>query len=314
MIAYNHERFVEQALNSVLAQRTNFDWEIVFGEDCSTDRTREIVQQITAANPDRIRLLLPEKNVGMMRNFMATAEACRGEYIAMLEGDDFWLDPDKLQKQVDFLDAHPELSTCFGPVWIVDESGEPLPVQPRQNLTGSRYTLAQFLNGEFLPRTCSAMYRRGLFIGFPEWFHSLPGADYALHVLNGQHGDFGFMNCEMAAYRVHSGGIWTQGYSYAEWNSAPVELQIRRLVAMIDLEVAARRILDSKYDELLRRRIVTNLFRLATTQWAACDWSEMRRSLWRALREKPWGTNYSFTWIAQALLVSHFPFISRQKR
>ena len=92
MITYNHERFIAQAIESVLMQETDFRVELVIGEDCSTDGTRAIVREFGERFPERIRLLLPEHNLGMMPNFVATLSACRGQYVALLEGDDYWTD------------------------------------------------------------------------------------------------------------------------------------------------------------------------------------------------------------------------------
>ncbi len=112
MITYNHEQYIEQAVRSVMMQETDFDYELVIGEDCSTDRTREIVLRLKEEFPDKIRLLLPEKNLGMIPNFVATYEACRGEYIALCEGDDYWTHPKKLQIQVDYMKGS-ECRMCF---------------------------------------------------------------------------------------------------------------------------------------------------------------------------------------------------------
>ena len=108
MMTYNHETFIGQAIESVLAQETPFDWELVVGEDCSTDGTRAVVQEYCARFPDKIRLLPGDRRIGQMPNFARTIKACRGEYIAKLEGDDYWTDPKKMEKQVQFLDAHPD--------------------------------------------------------------------------------------------------------------------------------------------------------------------------------------------------------------
>src|SRR5438132_1821213 len=96
MITYNHERFIAQALDSILAQRVNFDYEIVIGEDCSTDGTRDILMDFHRRYPDRIVLLLRDHNLGVMRNFEATLGACRGRYLALLEVDDYWTSENKL--------------------------------------------------------------------------------------------------------------------------------------------------------------------------------------------------------------------------
>jgi glycosyltransferase involved in cell wall biosynthesis len=113
MITYNQDQFVGQAIESVLSQQVDFEYELVIGEDCSTDRTREIVASFGAKFPDRIRLLLPKSNLGMQENFKATLAACSGQYVAILEGDDYWTSPLKLKRQVEFLDAHSDCAMCF---------------------------------------------------------------------------------------------------------------------------------------------------------------------------------------------------------
>ena len=123
MITYNHERFIAQAIEGVLMQQTDFAVELVIGEDCSTDGTRAIVRRYGERYPERIRLLLQERNLGARANALATLNACRGQYIALCEGDDYWTDPTKLQKQVDFLESHPECSLCFHRVLVVYEDG-----------------------------------------------------------------------------------------------------------------------------------------------------------------------------------------------
>src|ERR1700686_765845 len=112
LITYNHEPFIAQVLQSILDQRVNFDYEIVVGEDCSTDRTREILMNFHYRYPGRIVPLLRDRNLGMMLNLKQTPSACQGKYVALIEGDDYWTCEDKLQKQVDFLDSHPEYAIC----------------------------------------------------------------------------------------------------------------------------------------------------------------------------------------------------------
>jgi glycosyltransferase involved in cell wall biosynthesis len=108
MITYNHAPYIAQAIECVLAQKTNFPFELVIGEDCSTDGTREIVFDYAKRFPDIIRVITSDKNVGMKKNSLRTTEACQGKYIAYCEGDDYWHRDDKLQIQVDYLEARPE--------------------------------------------------------------------------------------------------------------------------------------------------------------------------------------------------------------
>ena len=104
MTTYNHEKFISQAIESVLCQRTTFGVEVVIGEDCSTDNTLAICKEYEAQYPDRVRVVASESNIGMHRNYRRTIEACRGKYIAMLDGDDWFSDMDKLQIQVEQLE------------------------------------------------------------------------------------------------------------------------------------------------------------------------------------------------------------------
>ncbi len=207
MITYNHENFIAQAIESVLMQQTNFDFELVIGEDCSTDRTRAIIADYAERFPDKIRLLPREKNLGASHNFVETLQSCRGQYLALLEGDDYWTSPHKLQKQVDLLDSHPECVICFHNVkaFYQDES---LPsyeyCDPDQKEVS---TLDDLLVKNFIP-TCSTMFRRGLFGDFPDWFHTSRMGDWPLHIFNARHGNIRYINENMGAYRLHNGGAW----------------------------------------------------------------------------------------------------------
>jgi glycosyltransferase involved in cell wall biosynthesis len=216
MLTYNHERYIAQAIESVLAQR-GVEFELGISEDCSTDRTREIVDEYAARHPDRIRVLPPEPNLGMTRAFVRGLEAATGRYVALLDGDDYWTSPDKLRIQADYLDAHPECAICFHNVTVRYEDGsvEPHPFhtpEPRQYLSRVMprpvSTLADVVRGNFI-QTCSVMFRRGLFDAFPSWFTDLAVADWPLHVLNAEHGDIGYIDADMAVYRVHAGGVWS---------------------------------------------------------------------------------------------------------
>jgi glycosyltransferase involved in cell wall biosynthesis len=108
MVTYNQAEFIRHAIDSVLSQRTDFPFELVIGEDCSTDGTREIVADYESRYPDLVRVITSETNVGARENFYRVMKACRGKYVACCEGDDYWHDHLKLQKQADFLEARPE--------------------------------------------------------------------------------------------------------------------------------------------------------------------------------------------------------------
>jgi len=207
MMAYNHEAFIAQAVESVVMQDTEFDYEIVIGEDCSTDRTRQILLDFQRRHPDRIRLLLPDQNLGPHQNFVQTLQACQGEYTAMLEGDDYWTSPHKLQNQVAFLDTHPECAMCFHPVTKFYEDGSQQPTQfpPR----GMMVRTLEDLFKRNLIQNCSVLFRRDLIAEIPPWMGSLKMGDWPLFILIAEHGDIGYLDEVMAAYRVHPGGSWS---------------------------------------------------------------------------------------------------------
>jgi Glycosyltransferases involved in cell wall biogenesis len=214
---YNQEGMITQAISSVLMQAVDFDYEIVIGEDASTDRTREIVIDMAEQHPEKIRLLLRDpqeanrdRALGLAGkiNFLEAIKACRGEYIAVLDGDDYFTDPRKLQKQVDFLDTHPECVICFHNVtaMYLDDSKAPHAMCPenQEEITG----LEHLLLGNFIP-TCSIMYRREPVVDIPDWFLTARMGDWPLNIFKAKYGKIGYLNEVMATYRVHGAGAWS---------------------------------------------------------------------------------------------------------
>lgn len=210
MITFNHEQFIRQAVDGVLTQETLFPYEVVIGDDKSTDRTREIIQEYQRQYPDRIRLRLANENLHSqkIKPGIGVLSACRGKYIAMCEGDDYWTDPHKLQKQVGFLEAHPECSICSHRVAVVDEIGiQSLELPPPRYRKGIS-SIDDLLVYPGI-HTCSTVIRNGLVTRLPEWFFNVKMGDVALFVLNAQHGIIGYVDEVMAIYRLHKGGIWS---------------------------------------------------------------------------------------------------------
>lgn len=210
MITYNHAPVIRQSLDSVLGQQTTFPFEVVIGDDCSTDGTREIVRSYQARHPDVLFPLLPERNLGLMgkNNYLQTYASARGEYVALLEGDDFWTTPHKLQKQVDALDAHPECGGCYGNTRLVtgvEAVGEAL-VFPSD--WPERTDLAWMLDHHF-PHTSSVMFRRRLLPEYPPWYFDMPMGDWPTFVITSKEGPYLYLPETLSAYRKHAGGAWT---------------------------------------------------------------------------------------------------------
>jgi glycosyltransferase involved in cell wall biosynthesis len=213
---YNHSQFISQALESVVAQRADFTFEIIVSEDCSTDGTRKIVLDWRARYPDLIRLILSEQNVHSNEVVARAFRAAKGTYIALLDGDDFWTCPDKLQLQVDFLDHNPQCSMCCHKVEIANEHGVESP--PRYwspDSLKAETTLEDILQGNFIA-TCSTMFRNGVVPDIPHWYAALfPITDWPLYVIYAQHGTIGYIDRSMGAYRLHAGG-WFSPLAAAE--------------------------------------------------------------------------------------------------
>lgn len=207
IITYNHERFIEQAVESVLCQKTDFDFEIVVGEDCSTDQTRQRLLALQTKHPDRIRLLLRERNLGMLPNFVETYHSCRGEYTALLEGDDYWTSDEKLARQVEYLDSHPECSVCCHITDYVNEKGR-LTGDTNPPSGWSDFTLKALILRNFM-QTCSVVLRRSSLPTLPEWMRTIGLPDWPLHVQLANRGAIGFLPEHWAAYRIHSQAAWS---------------------------------------------------------------------------------------------------------
>jgi glycosyltransferase involved in cell wall biosynthesis len=207
MLAYNHEPFIAQALDSALAQKTDFPFEIVVGEDHSTDRTAAIIQECQLRFPEQVRLLSRPTNIGMMRNFVETYQACRGKYVALLEGDDYWTDTTKLQQQVGFLDDNPDYAICFHDVLVVGRHGRDEPWRACSLFKKKESGLKQLIHGNYIP-TCSAVVRNGLLQEFPGWLMSLGLGDWPFLLLIAQHGKIRYLDRVMAHYRMGN-GVWS---------------------------------------------------------------------------------------------------------
>lgn len=211
-IAYNQEKYIAQTLESFVTQQTDFDFEIIVADDCSTDETPDIIRQYAEKYPKIMRPILREKNLGVGPNFKDALRAARGQYLALCEGDDYWTDTRKLQKQADFLDKHKDYELCFHKVTVkFEDSSRPDSVFP-DPADKKKFTLAELLRENFI-QTNSVMYRRHDYKDFPT--HILP-LDWYLHLYHAQFGKIGFLDETMSVYRRHPGGIWWNSHSNIE--------------------------------------------------------------------------------------------------
>lgn len=210
IICYNQSTYIIQAIESVLSQQTDFTKEIIIADDYSTDGTREIVIDYRKKFPDLIKILPRASNVGPAKNFTELFYAANGKYIAYLEGDDYWTDNNKLQKQIDFLEANPDFSVCFtDSLEIFSED----PNDTRNYLRGGSYTKSETTINDLIFRnyiqTCTVVFKNKLFEKFPKWYTELKMGDWPLHLLNAQYGKIKYLNFHSAIHRNHSSGVWS---------------------------------------------------------------------------------------------------------
>jgi glycosyltransferase involved in cell wall biosynthesis len=220
MPAYNHERYIAQAIESVLCQKTDFEFELLIGEDDSTDQTRSIVRHYAEQNPDIIRpfynsrervIYIHGKATGRW-NFINLMSQARGEHLAILEGDDFWLGEDKLQMQVDYLAINRRCSIVFFNAWRVSDTN-PSRRKPhcRKNLI-AKGTTGDLLLNNYLP-TCTVMYRKNIVTQLPDWYKEVQMGDWPLHLLNSRYGSVDFLPEIKGVYRQHEAGMWQEARS-----------------------------------------------------------------------------------------------------
>jgi len=206
MITYKHEHLVKQAIESILAQKVNFPFEFVIAEDCSPDGTLEICKQYANKYPEIIRLLPSEKNMGAVPNFCRALAACKGKYIAFCEGDDYWIDEFKLQKQVDFLEHRKDLMICFSEVKVINELDVDIPdyaVHYKEVYTIEDVILSEL---NIIPSP-SLVFRNELPDPMPSFVYEAMSGDLSIQLLLLSKGNAGIIREKLAAYRHHAGGI-----------------------------------------------------------------------------------------------------------
>jgi len=229
---YRHENYIKQCLDGILEQKTNFEFEILLGEDDSPDNTRQICIEYANNHPEKIRLFLHNRaniikisgtSTGRF-NFLYNLFSARGKYIALCEGDDYWTDPYKLQKQVDFLEVNPDFSICFNKVKVlkdgqlVDDFITKVPAEIS--------TINDLAEGNYI-YPLSTVFRKIIPESFPQWFSKCGVGDYPLFMLLAQHGKIKQIDEYMGVYRLNDTGIWySKGWNYRhrEWHKMLVYL------------------------------------------------------------------------------------------
>ena len=208
-ITYNHEKFIAAALDGFLAQKTNFDFRIVVADDCSTDGTADILKIYAQKYPTKFTLILNDRNIGMMANYIKVFDACVAQYIAFCEGDDYWTDSLKLQKQIDFLDANPDFIQVFHNTMVMSTDASRQPYLFSAPGQGEHCETKNLLESGSIIPTCTNVFRRFALEKIPAWVLPLGMADWPVNMLLSQKGKVKYLNDVMGVYRVHADGVWS---------------------------------------------------------------------------------------------------------
>ena len=208
MITYKHEKFIEQAVNGVLEQLTDFNFELIIANDNSPDKTHDVITNLLQSHPrgHLVRYLKNPVNLGANLNYIKAYNESLGKYIAVCEGDDIWKDNLKLQKQVDFLEKYPDYVLTYHDAQCIDEDGIKIPnvanCTPKKELSGLDLQKGQ------QPLPLTTCYRK-ILKNLPEELVGITNGDTFLISLLGAHGKGKWLDVKPAYYRHHIDGVWS---------------------------------------------------------------------------------------------------------
>jgi glycosyltransferase involved in cell wall biosynthesis len=216
--SFNHERYIKQCLDSILDQKGNYNLEIILGDDCSTDNTNEILRQYSEMYPVTLKMMPKQDNMGVTKNLKRCLDACQGDFIAICEGDDYWTDEYKLQKQMEFLEEHKDYSMCFSACMLFIEKENRFILHAGQNsLNKDTITTEDLIETNYMGNFSCCMYRTDAIRKLPAEIFNFFTVDWMFNMACGEVGRIGFIKNPMSVYRLHSNGVWS-GKSTREQN------------------------------------------------------------------------------------------------
>jgi len=207
---YNHEKYIKQCLESILCQKGDFNLEIIIGDDCSTDQTKEIIQNYEEEFSDIIFILKSQENMGITKNLKRCLDACNGLYVAICEGDDYWIDEYKLQKQMILLSSNDHFSMVYSSIFINYEGDERLFFFNKEKpLINNEITTNALIDYNYIGNFSCCMYKIKTIRSLPEDLFNLFIVDWAFNIACSEIGNIGFLDEYMSVYRKHAKGAWS---------------------------------------------------------------------------------------------------------
>lgn len=225
IITYNQQDTIAQTLDSILCQKGNFDLEVVVGEDCSTDNTWAICKEYAERYSKQVVLLENTHNLGIMANFARVMKACTGEYVGICAGDDYWCDEYKLQKQITYLQVHPEYGVCTtgGYRYLVrrDEMVPGIsPLTPIEDGNVSKYYFSEDYSGGVYALPLSMVFKRELLdhVDLDAFIdRAFPVEDYPMQAIMAMHTKWGHIDDLTVVYRVYSESVTFISYDHPKY-------------------------------------------------------------------------------------------------
>ena len=263
-ITYNHENYIADAIESFLMQKTDFSYEILIHDDASTDRTPEIIKQYESKYPDLIKPIYQTENQYSkgLRTMGFNMDRAKGKYIAICEGDDYWTDPYKLQKQVDYMEKNPECSMCIHAAYRVTSDKKKLKSHVRPNRGNKVFTVEEVIewrDGRVFA-TNSILYPAVFSINRPDFYEKAPVGDYPLAIYLALQGTVYYIDEFMSAYRVGLKGSWTSRFL------SGIEMRVAHWDKIVDMLNEINRYSEYKYDITIKKQIQNIKFNLRLDQ------------------------------------------------
>ena len=220
VISYNQEDYILRALEGAAIQQTNFPIEWVIADDFSSDKTPNLIRDFCIRNSIAVTFLETNRNLGMGWNYQRGFEACSGEYIAILEGDDYWTHPYRLQKHVDFLEAHPACPLSFNKYLLHFQKNDTLISTPKEfEEEVVFHSTKRLIQYNFIGNLSCCVIRKKYLTKIPrEWFSFQP-TDRFLGIFLSQFGQLAFLNEELSVYRITKQGIWSKQSNVSKKNA-----------------------------------------------------------------------------------------------
>lgn len=278
-ITYKQEQYVAQAIDSFLMQKTTFPFEIVIGEDCGGDDTLLILNNYQKRYPNLIKIITSEQNVGANANLLRVLNAARGDYIAICEGDDYWVYDLKIQEQFDCLQNSHKVNICFAKAMTLDKNGL---FNSVTNYKENVFTVSDVTRGGggFMV-TATIFFRRKVVEFIPEWFSKAPIGDFYLQVIASLGGGALYINQTVAVYRLNAESSWTRLSQLRDTQKVIADLNacVEYTQSLVDLGVSES---DIKYAVARHESQAAKLFLLKG------EYSEFYSSIVRSVSEYKW--------------------------